>query len=380
MQHHKILSLLLLSFVLLAGCQGKGPDDENKSEEKEETPPVPVEVAQATRGQMLSTYSGTAAIEAFAEADVIAKVGGEVRQILVEEGDEVKAGQILAILDGDRLRLELKQTEANMNKLDREYKRNLDLHDRGLVSVGAFENIKYELDALKAGYERARLELSYVELRAPIEGVVAERFIKVGNTLNPNEKTFHVTTLKPLIIYLYAPEKEYRKIHPGQQAMVEVDALRGKRFPADVARVSPVIDPISGTFKVTIEIDDPSGNLKPGMFGRVHIVQEVYENALLIPREALLVDGDEEAVFLVEDNKAIRRLLSTGITRDGLAQVNSGLTDEDRFVILGQAGLKDGAAVQVVNEPAAVNEEDAESSTAESETAEPEDGDAATDQ
>ncbi len=380
MQHHKILSLLLLSFVLLAGCQGKGPDDENKSEEKEETPPVPVEVAQATRGQMLSTYSGTAAIEAFAEADVIAKVGGEVRQILVEEGDEVKSGQILAILDGDRLRLELKQTEANMNKLDREYRRNLDLHDRGLVSVGAFENIKYELDALKAGYERARLELSYVELRAPIEGVVAERFIKVGNTLNPNEKTFHVTTLKPLIIYLYAPEKEYRKIHPGQQAMVEVDALRGKRFPADVARVSPVIDPISGTFKVTIEIDDPSGNLKPGMFGRVHIVQEVHENALLIPREAILVDGDEEAVFLVEDNKAIRRLLSTGITRDGLAQVNSGLTDEDRFVILGQAGLKDGAAVQVVNEPAAVNEEDAKSATAESESAEPEDGDAATDQ
>ena len=375
MQHHRILSLLLLSFVLLAGCQGKGPDDENKSEDEEETPPVPVEVAQATRGQMLSTYSGTAAIEAFAEADVIAKVGGEVQQILVEEGDEVKSGQILAILDGDRLRLELKQTEANMNKLDREYRRNLDLHDRGLVSVGAFENIKYELDALKAGYERARLELSYVELRAPIEGVVAERFIKVGNTLNPNEKTFHVTTLKPLIIYLYAPEKEYRKIIPGQQAMVEVDALRGKRFPADVARVSPVIDPISGTFKVTIEIDDPSGNLKPGMFGRVHIVQEVHENALLVPREAILVDGDEEAVFLVEDNKAIRRLLSTGITRDGLTQVNSGLTDEDRFVILGQAGLKDGATVQVVNEPAAVNEEDAES-----ESAEPENGDAATGQ
>ena len=145
--------------------------------------------------------------------------------------------------------------------------------------------------------------------------------------------------------------------------MVEVDALRGKRFPADVARVSPVIDPISGTFKVTIEIDDPSGNLKPGMFGRVHIVQEVHENALLIPREAILVDGDEEAVFLIEDNKAIRRLLSTGITRDGLTQVNSGLTDEDRFVILGQAGLKDGATVQVVNEPAAVNEEDAESAT-----------------
>jgi len=365
--------------LLLSGCQGKGPGDPKNSEDKEEAPPVPVEVTQAGRDQMLATYSGTAAIEAFAEADVIAKVGGEVQKILVEEGHQVKAGQVLAILDGDRLRLELKQTEANMKKLDREYQRNLDLHDRGLVSVGAFENIKYELDALRAAYERARLELSYVQLRAPIEGVVAERFIKVGNTLNPNDKTFHVTTLKPLIIYLYAPEKEYRKIRPGQQSMVEVDALKGQPFPAIVARISPIIDPTSGTFKVTIEIDDPSGNLKPGMFGRVHIVHEVHENALLIPREAIIVDGDEEAVFLIEDNKAVRRLLSTGITQNGMVQVLSGLTDDDRFVILGQAGLKDGTVVRVVNEPDAEDEEITESSTAETESAEPEAGDATTD-
>lgn len=378
MQHHRILSLLLLSFMLLSGCQGKGPEDPGKAEEKEEAPPVPVEVSQATRGQMLATYSGTAAIEAFAEADVIAKVGGEVEQILVEEGDVVKVGQVLAVLDGDRLRLELKQTEANMKKLEQEYQRNLDLHDRGLVSVGAFENLKYELDALKAGYERARLELSYVELRAPIEGVVAERFIKVGNTLNPNDKTFHVTTLKPLIIYLYAPEKEYRKIRPGQQSMVEVDALKGQAFPAVVSRVSPVIDSTSGTFKVTIEIDDPSGNLKPGMFGRVHIVHEKYENALLIPREAVIVDGDEEAVFLIEDNKASRRLLSTGITQNGMVQVLGGLTEEDRFVILGQAGLKDGTTVRVVNEPDAPEGEDTGSSITETESTESDSGDATT--
>ncbi|MCJ7555442.1 MAG: efflux RND transporter periplasmic adaptor subunit [Gammaproteobacteria bacterium] len=343
---------MALSF--LAGCQGKGSEGEaaggDKGKDKEESPLVPVEVASPARNQMLATYSGTASIEAFAEADVIAKVGGEVRQLLVEEGDEVKAGQVLAVLDGDRLRLELKQTEANMNKLEREYQRNLDLHDKGLVSVGAFENIKYELDALRAGYDRAKLELSYTQLRAPIDGVIAERFIKVGNTLSANDRTFHVTTLKPLIIYLHAPEKEYRKIQPGQSSMVEVDALKGRRFPADVARISPIIDPASGTFKITIEVDDPSRNLKPGMFGRVHIVHEIHDNALVIPREAIVVDGEEEAVFLIEDCKAVRRQLSTGITLDGQVEVLSGLSDGDRFVLVGQAGLKDGAKVQVVNE------------------------------
>jgi membrane fusion protein (multidrug efflux system) len=336
----KLLSLCLLTIALLAACQGKGPGTESsgpgdKGKAKEEAPPAPVEVASPSRGQMLATYSGTASIEAFAEADVIAKVGGEV----------------LAVLDGDRLRLELKQTEANMNKLEREYKRNLDLHDRGLVSVGAFENIKYELDALKASFDRARLELSYTELRAPIDGVISERFIKVGNTLAANARTFHVTTLKPLIIYLHAPEKEYRRISAGQMAMIEVDALKNSRFPAKVVRVSPTIDPASGTFKITIEVDDPSHNLKPGMFGRVHIIYEVHENALTIPREALVVDGDEEAVFVIVDGKAERRLLSTGISRDGKVEVLGGITDDDRYVLVGQTGLKDGTSVNVVNEP-----------------------------
>jgi membrane fusion protein (multidrug efflux system) len=361
----KLLGLCLLTFTLLVGCQGKGPGDgaaagDKGDDKKEEAAPAPVEVAQPTRGQILATYSGTASIEAFAEADVIAKVGGEVRQLLVEEGDEVKAGQILAVLDGDRLRLELKQTEANMNKLEREYKRNLDLHDRGLVSVGAFENIKYELDALKAGYDRAKLELSYTELRAPIDGVVSQRFIKVGNTLSANAKTFHVVTLKPLIIYLHAPEKEYRRIHAGQTAMIEVDALKDQRFPAVVSRVSPTIDPASGTFKITIEVDDPSHNLKPGMFGRVHIVYEIHENALMVPREALVIDGDEEAVFVIVDGKAERRLLTTGISRDGQVEVLGGLSDDDRFVLLGQAGLKDGSKVNIVNEPSSGDDETAQ--------------------
>jgi len=352
MQTPKFLSLFLLSVLVLTGCQGNNPDGKKDGDEKEEAPPVPVEVASPTRGSMLASYSGTAAIEAFAEADVIAKVGGEVRQILAEEGDHVRAGQILAVLDGDRLRLELAQTEANMKKLDREYKRNLDLHEKGLVSVGAIENIKYELDALKAGYDRAKLELSYVQLRAPIDGVVSVRYIKVGNTLNANDKTFRVTTLKPLIIYLHAPEKEYRKIRAGQPSLIEVDALKGKSFPAVVARVSPIVDPTSGTFKITIEVEDLTGELKPGMFGRVHIVHEVHDNALLIPREAIVASSDEEVVFVVEDGVAVRRILSTGIVRDGLVEVLAGLRDEDRFVILGQAGLKDGAKLNVVNESA----------------------------
>lgn len=350
-----ILGLLVISVMFAAGCQGKPGEEKAKGEdsaEEEEAPPVPVEIISPVRGEIVATYSGTAAVEAFAEADVIAKVGGEIRELLVEEGDFVREGQLVGRLDGDRLRLELKQAEADLQKLEREYKRNLDLHEKGLVSVGAYENIKFELEALRATHERAALELSYTNLRAPISGVIAERFVKVGNTINADTRVFHVTTLDPLIIYLHVPEKEYRRIRAGQEAMVQVDALKDAYFAGKVARISPVVDPRSGTFKVTIEVADESARLKPGMFGRVHIVYERHAEAILIPRSAILEEAGEEIAFVVEDGKAKRKVIQSGFSQAGQVEILAGLMDSDKVVLVGQTGLKDAAKVLVVNPPA----------------------------
>jgi membrane fusion protein (multidrug efflux system) len=107
------------------------------------------------------------------EAAVVAKVAGEVRELLVEEGDRVRAGQVLARLDGDRLRFELQQTEANLRKLEREYQRTLELFNRKLVASVAVDNVRYEMEALKAARDLAQLNLGYTEIRAPIAGVAS---------------------------------------------------------------------------------------------------------------------------------------------------------------------------------------------------------------
>ncbi|MFQ6004567.1 MAG: efflux RND transporter periplasmic adaptor subunit [Woeseia sp.] len=137
---------LILGFFLLAACQPEA-DSGNDADEtaadadgtEDDTPAIPVETSSPTRGDIYAMYSGTAPIEAFAEADVIAKVAGEIREILVEEGDEVNSGQVLARLDGDRLRFELMQAEANLRKAQRDYQRNIDLKEKSLISAGDFE-------------------------------------------------------------------------------------------------------------------------------------------------------------------------------------------------------------------------------------------------
>lgn len=347
-----LLSLALASFLALAGC-GQGPGgDKNGDEDDEEATPVPVEIALVETGDVIAEYSGTASLEADQEAEVVAKVGGEVIALEVEEGDMVKAGQVLARLDGDRLRLELERSRANLRKLEQEYQRNVDLYEKGLVSSGAYEGMKYDLEALRSAYRLAQLELGYTVIRAPISGVIAERQIKLGNTITANMPVFRITDLDPLLAYLHVPERDFQKLNAGQNAKVQLDALPGKTFVATVARVSPVIDAGSGTFKVTVEVSDESGQLKPGMFGRFSVEYDRHENTIMVPRAAMLRDDNQASVFVIKDGVAERRAVQTGYSNGSRLEILDGLQAGEEIVIVGQAGLSDGNPVRVVNRPA----------------------------
>jgi membrane fusion protein (multidrug efflux system) len=337
----------LLGVLFLGACQSEAPSEAENSEE--ETPPVPVETSAPVRGDVYAMYTGTAPIEAYAEANVIAKVAGEVRELLIEEGDEVSKGQVLARLDGERLRLELNESEAKLRKLQRDYERNIDLKAKGLISDGDFEKIKYEMEALEAAFNLASLELDYTQIRAPIDGVVAERLVKLGNTISEGDALFKVTSLEPLVAYLHVPEREYRHIDPGQPVGIEIDALADGTIVAAVSRVSPVIDPQTGTFKITVEIVDKERRIKPGMFGRIGVIYDVHEDALQIPRSAIIEDQGTASVFVIEGDRAIRRPVDTGYSNRGMVEITTGVQDDEQVVTVGQASLKQDSRVTVIN-------------------------------
>jgi membrane fusion protein, multidrug efflux system len=346
MKLHRIGPAAFACVLLLGACQ---PGEEAAEEDGEDVAPVPVETSLPKRGDVYAVYSGTAPIEAFAEADVIAKVEGEVREILFEEGDEVKEGQVLARLDGDRLRLELNESRARLQKMRSDFERNEELREKSLISEGEFEKLRYDLEALEAAYNLASLELDYTKIRAPMDGVISERYIKIGNTIRVGEPMFRVTSFDPLVAYLHVPEREYRRISPGQPVAIDIDALAGQRMLASVTRVSPVVDPDTGTFKITIEIRDEQRRIKPGMFGRMNVVYDTHENVLQVPRSAIVEDMGNETVFVVEDGKAVRRIVQTGYGNEGMVEITEGLDETDAVVTIGQAGLKPDATVTVVN-------------------------------
>jgi len=347
---------VLCSLLVLSACKGGGPTPEAQAKNGEapkEPDAVPVEVAKVTHRPVAASYSGTAALEALGESQVVAKTSGVALAVLVEEGQVVRAGQALVRLDPDRLRLQVAQAEAQMRKLENNYRRAQQLVEQQMISANDVDQIKYDLENARAFYRAAALELSYTTVTAPISGVVASRSIKTGNFVQINTPIIRIVDQSRLEATLNVPERELSTLKAGLPIALAVDALPGKVFQGTVDRIAPVVDSGSGTFRVVGSFAS-DGVLQPGMFGRIRIDYDQRANALVVPRVALLDDGDP-AVFAVRDGKAARVPVKVGYVDGEWIEVREGLKAGEQVVTAGKVALREGSAVQVIGaEPAKV--------------------------
>lgn len=359
-------ALLALAISLaLAGCGGEAPADAEAAEtaeaadkagedgkpEEKKIDAVPVEVAAVAKRPISASYAGTANLEAPHEAQVVAKTSGVLLQLLAEEGDQVKAGQVLARIDPDRPRLEMERARATMRKLENNYRRAQELLASKLVSAEASDQIRYDLEAARAAYELAELELSYTNIIAPIDGVIAQRAVKAGNLIQLNSSLFRIVDDSRLEAVLNVPERDLATMQPGLSVHMSADAMPGKVFEGVIDRVSPVVDAGSGTFRVVTRFKGGEG-LRPGMFGRIEVVYDQRADALTVPRAALLEDAGETAVFAVREAKAVRVPIEVGHMSGELVEVRKGLAEGEQVVTAGKITLRDGASVEVLNPPA----------------------------
>jgi membrane fusion protein (multidrug efflux system) len=281
------------------------------------------------------------------EAQILARVSGVVESLVCEEGDRVKTGQVLLTIDNDEYRFRLAQAEANTADLRSRYDRLQEMQRQDLVSAEEYEGVKNDLKAAEAEEGLARLTLSYTRVTAPFDGAVVSRLVDVGQNVNVGTPLFVLSDFDPLLARVHVPAKEFKKLKPDQPVELVLESTR-QRLSGRIDLVSPVIDPSSGTIKVTIEIIEYPEGVRPGDFAEVRIVTERRTDSTLVPKIALVTDRGEQVVYVAADSTAERRVVEVGFEDDDSAEIKSGVSPGDRIVVKGQRSLKHGSAIRIL--------------------------------
>lgn len=313
------------------------------------TEAVPVEVATVNQGAISAYLLLSSNLETEKMADVYSRVQGLVGRILVEEGDQVKKGQVLMELEADEYTLAEHRAQVSFQQKKNAFERAKLMHEKKLLSKEEFEQVKFSTEAEEITWQEAQLKLSYTKISAPISGVVGERLRRLGDRIQPTDKLFSIINNDEMIAVVHIPEKEIERVSKDQTAYVLSNHLKDKQYDAWVKRVSPAVDPQSGTFKVTVGVNNANKKLKPGMFVNVHIVTDVHENAVLIPKTAIVYENEIVNVFVVRDSIAHKVQLKVGFQSHDQIESLQDIKPEEKVIVVGQAGLKDKTKVKVVS-------------------------------
>ena len=313
---------------------------------------IPVKTAAVARGDISSYIETHARLEAERWVTVVSRTQGTLEELLVEEGDRVGEGQLLARLDKVELSLRVEQDEVALRQARASHSRRQALFERQLVSEEEYESARNQLANAEVALKESRLNLDYADIRAPISGLLMQRNVEIGDLVRANEELFAVADLEPLLARIRIPEKRVRQVQVGQRAEITAAGSEEEPVEAEVRMINPGIDPQSGTVKVTLEISGGTG-LKPGMFVTVRLITDVHAGTLVIPKKALVLETDEDDVFVIEEGRAGRRGVELGYVSGDLVEVVSGLAEGEEVITIGQQGLKDGSAVRTVGSEAA---------------------------
>ena len=311
---------------------------------------TPVEAGTPWRADLASYVFGNANIEALRDVEIVARANGMLQRLPVEEGDVVRGGTVLAELDKSELKINLQENKALLENNRKVFERSKQMIEQQLTSQEELDRAKFNYETALAQYERAQLNLQYTTITAPFSGVITQRLVERGDMIRANTVLFQIADTEKLRIRLHVPEKEMGRIFVGNPARIETEMLPGEYFGGVVEMVAPVVDPATGTIKITVQVTKGQEKLKPGMFCSVYVLIETHKDALVINRRALIPETEVAEVFVIDDSMAVhRRQLKIGITQGDTLEVLGGLREGERVVLVGQESLNEGTPVKIID-------------------------------
>ena len=347
MEKMKFPALVISALILLSGCSGS--DDAGTQQSIK----VKTSVIQTSESNMSQAYSAT--IEEENGTALSFSVGGTIVKLLVNEGQSVSKGQLIATLDDTSLSNSYTSAKAGLNQAKDAYDRMKQLHDAGSLAEIKWIETETQLSQAEAAYEIARKNLNDTKLYAPYSGVISEKAAEVGQNVNAGTTVVKIVTARQLDAKIAVPETEIASMTIGQAADITVQALGGRTFHGTVREKGVVANASSRSYDVKIRVQDAPADLLPGMVASVVMANnskkeaaDAEPKAIVIPADIVqLADDNRNFLWVVEDGKASRRFITIGeYTANGVTVVD-GLASGDVVIVEGQQKVCDGTAVEI---------------------------------
>jgi len=359
-------SLVLLSVFLLSGCGGQEADSAAAPEAAGYSSPV--RVSDATRQDVQRTLQLGAPAEAWQSARLAPSSPGRVERVAVGLGEEVEEGQLLVSMDRRLLELQRQQAERSMDlarlqrtDAERELARARELAGSGALTPQNLEKAELGADMARAQEAQAEAALSLLgeqlrrtRITAPFDGAVTGIFVEPGELysgmagLGGAPAVVSVASLDPIRLDILVPERDLPQVSVGMDVHLLADAYPDTRFSGSVVALNAAAEPGSRSFRARVQVPNPDGVLRPGMFLRAQLLLAQAPGVLAVRSEAILEGDDGASVFVVREGVASRRSVELGLAGDDAIEVRSGLTESESVVVEGAFGLPDGARVRVL--------------------------------
>lgn len=337
----KLKYVFVFALVCMAGCSGK-------KEESSSRDAIPVKVLEVklSAGVNECNYVGT--VEERSGSSLSFQMTGNVQKVFVSEGEYVSNGKLLAVLD--------KATAINMHDAAlATLKRAQDGYDRlsALYAKGSLPEIKLveiqtSLQQAQSAESIARKSLDDCNLYAPFNGVIADRSVEPGMNVMPGVSVFKLVIIDKVKVKASIPENEIAHMKEGQIAQVNVAALNHKMFEGKIKEKGVMANPLSHTYEIKVELNNPERELMPGMVCQVLISSDTTTKGIIIPNSAIQISHTgEHFVWLAKEGAATQKIVSIGaITNQGVV-VTSGLAQGDKVIVEGNQKVSDGMKIEV---------------------------------
>ncbi len=323
---------------------------------------VTVEAAVLERRDLLPTFSFSANLEAVWSTDVSPKADGRIDQLLVEEGDKVTVGMVLARLDTNELAAQVMQAEgqllqakATLEQNELNFRRMETLSKQDAVSLQTLDSARTQRDLAQGGVNAAMGNLTLLKTRlenaniiCPLNGVVVKRYVQSGTFSKAGAPIVTVADVSSLLAKAVVGEAQIQEMKLGIPVKIRVNALKDQEFTGTLTRLSPAAALPARTFTAEVNIPNPQGILKAGMFAKADIEGRLRSKILAVPESALVLREDQKTVFVVTaENKVVQKVLKLGEAAGGWVEVLDGVKEGEKIVVAGQHKLKDGASVRI---------------------------------